>query len=99
MRRSLLAATLAAAAVSIVNPVRAQAPWPAAGPPQWPWPQAASAGAGAQPYPFSAPTPWDAYRQGLINRWELERYEGPTPQALQGPSPDGGNQGGGDRND
>jgi hypothetical protein len=29
----------------------------------------------------------------LINRWELERLEGPTPQALQGPSPDG-NRGG-----
>jgi hypothetical protein len=26
---------------------------------------------------------------GLINRWEIERLEGPTPQALQGPSPDG----------
>ena len=44
------------------------------------------------PLPFHAPTPWDAYRQGLINRWELERLEGPTPQALQGPSPDGGNR-------
>jgi hypothetical protein len=96
--RSLLAVTLAAAAMSGVNPVLAQTPWPAAAPPQWPWPQSASAGV-AQPYPFPAPTPWDAYRQGLINRWELERYEGPTPQALQGPSPDGGNQGGGDRND
>jgi hypothetical protein len=34
-------------------------------------------------------TPNDAYKEGLINRWELERWEGPTPQALQGPSPDG----------
>jgi hypothetical protein len=37
-----------------------------------------------------APTPDDAYRQGLINRWELEQIEGPLPQAMQGPSPDGG---------
>jgi hypothetical protein len=40
-------------------------------------------------YPLNAPTPNDAYKQGLINRWELERLVGPTPQALQGPSPDG----------
>lgn len=42
-----------------------------------------------RPYPFAAPTPSDAYRQGLINRWELEQFEGPTPQAYQGPSPNG----------
>jgi hypothetical protein len=46
-----------------------------------------------QRYPFSAATPRDAYRQGLINRFELEQYEGPTPQALQGPSVDGGRGG------
>lgn len=40
-------------------------------------------------YRFVAPSPEDAYRQGLINRWELEQLEGPTPQALQGPSPNG----------
>ncbi len=40
-------------------------------------------------YRFVAPTPEDAYRQGLINRWELEQLEGPMPQALQGPSPNG----------
>ena len=40
-------------------------------------------------YPFNAPTPRDAYRQGLINRWELEQLAGPEPQALQGPSVDG----------
>ena len=39
--------------------------------------------------------PGDAYRQGLISRWELEQLQGPTPQAMQGPSPDGGNAGGG----
>ena len=52
----------------------------------------------AYPYPFNAPTPDDAYRQGLINRWELERLEGPLPQALQGPSVNGergSNDGGG----
>jgi hypothetical protein len=40
-------------------------------------------------YRFNALTPDDAYRQGLINRWELEQLQGPTPQALQGPSPNG----------
>jgi hypothetical protein len=40
-------------------------------------------------YPLSALTPNDAYKQGLINRWELEQLVGPTPPALQGPSPDG----------
>ena len=34
--------------------------------------------------------PWDAYRQGLVNRWELEQLQGPVPQALQGPSRTGG---------
>jgi hypothetical protein len=56
-----------------------------------PWPTATYPG--IQPYPFPAPTPRDAYRQGLINRWELEQYEGPTPQALQGPSVDGSREG------
>jgi hypothetical protein len=40
-------------------------------------------------YPLNALTPNDAYKQGLINRWELEQLVGPTPPALQGPSPDG----------
>jgi hypothetical protein len=40
-------------------------------------------------YRFNAATPEDAYRDGLINRWELEQLEGPTPQAMQGPSPNG----------
>ena len=89
MRRALIGITLAGAVASIFSPARAQSPWPAAVAPQWPWPQAASAEV-FQPYPFSvAPTPSDAYRQGLINRWELERFEGPTTQALQGPSPEG----------
>ena len=48
-----------------------------------------------QAYALVAPTPGDAYKQGLINRWQLEQLQGPTPQALQGPSPDGGNAGGG----
>lgn len=38
-----------------------------------------------QPYRYT--TPGDDYRNGLITRWELERIEGPTPQALQGPNP------------
>ena len=50
----------------------------------------------AQRYPFPGVSPEDAYRDGVINRWQLEQYEGPTPQALQGPNPSGnkGNQGG-----
>jgi len=100
MRRFLSGVTLAVAIASIFSPARAQAPSPAA-PPQWPWPQQAYVGT-YQPVPrpplLNAPTPWDAYKQGLINRWELEQLEGPTPQAMQGPSPDGGSQGGGDRN-
>lgn len=50
-------------------------------------------------YPLNAATPDDAYRQGLINRWELERLTGPLPQALQGPSVNGehGDSDGGSR--
>jgi hypothetical protein len=94
MRRILIGVTVAVTVATIIGPVWAQAPSPTA-PPQWPWLQAAYAGT-SQPYPFPAVTPSDAYRQGLINRWELERFEGPTPQALQGPSPDGTRNGGGD---
>jgi len=97
MRHSFIVGALAVTLGTIINPVWAQAPLPAAAPPQWAWPQTAYVGT-SQPYPFQALTPGDAYKQGLINRWELERWEGPTPQAMQGPSPDGGNQGGGDRN-
>ena len=51
-------------------------------------------------YPLNAPTPHDAYRQGLINRWEFEGLEGPLPQALQGPPVDSdrGDSDGGGRN-
>ena len=90
--------TLAATVATTISPVRAQLPSPAVAPPQWP--PAAYFGSTYQRYPFPAPTPRDAYREGLINRWELERFEGPTPQALQGPSPDGnrgGDGGGGGR--
>ena len=74
--------------VAVINPVRAQAPLPT-------WPPAYSAGA-SQAYPFAALPPWDAYRQGFINRWELEQLQGPIPQALQGPTPNGrGGSGGG----
>ena len=77
--------------VAPMSPAAGQAP-SAPAPPQWPWPQQAYAPGAFQPAPLSnAPTPGDAYKQGLISRWELERLEGPTPQALQGPSPNGGN--------
>ena len=71
-----------------ISSARAQAPSPSAAP-QWPGPQQAYVGP-YQPAPLlNAITPWDAYRQGLINRWELEPLQGPIPQALQGPSPNG----------
>jgi hypothetical protein len=77
--RHLLIGVTAAASIAIIGPLWAQVPPPAT--------------YLAQRYPFPAPTPSDAYRQRLINRWELERLEGPTPQALQGPSVDGGDRG------
>jgi hypothetical protein len=77
-------AIVAIAFIIISTPAWAQTPAPLFGP--WlgaPYPDPYS-------YRFNAPTPEDAYREGLINRWELEQLEGPTPQALQGPSPNGG---------
>lgn len=76
--RHFLIGVAAAAIIAVIGPVWAQAPQP--------WPPAAYP---AQRYPFPSVTPEDAYREGLINRLELEHYEGPTPQALQGPSVDG----------
>jgi hypothetical protein len=61
------------AAIAAISPVWAQAP-------VYPDPYS---------YRFVAPTPEDAYREGLINRWQLEQITGPTSQALQGPSPNG----------
>ena len=60
------------------------------------WGQAASPRQPPAPYGYYravAPTPEDAYRDGLITRWELEQLQGPTPQALQGPSPNGRSEG------
>ena len=67
-------------AVATIGSVQAQVPL-AASPPVY----------ADDPYSYRsvALTPSDAYKQGLINRWELERLEGPLPQAFQGPSPDG----------
>ena len=75
-KRSIGGVTVAMAMV-IGGPAWAQAQWPPATPPD------------PYGYRLNAPTPDDAYRQGLINRWDLERIVGPTPQALQGPSPNG----------
>jgi hypothetical protein len=84
---SVVAVTLA-----LISPAWAQGPSAPAAPEWPPWPQQAYVPGAYPPAPLlNAPTPGDAYRQGLINRWELERLEGPTPQALQGPSPNGGN--------
>jgi hypothetical protein len=92
--------TLAVAAAALVgiSPVRAQLRSPVPVPPQWP--AAPYSGSSYQGYWLSAPTPRDAYRDGTINRWQLQQLEGPLPQALQGPSVDGnrgGDGGGGDR--
>jgi hypothetical protein len=91
--------TLAITAATLISSVQAQTPSLAAVPPQGP--PAAYSGSTYQPYPILAPTPRDAYRDGTINRWELEQLEGPLPQALQGPSVDGNRGGdggsGGDR--
>ena len=88
--RHLLIGFTAAATIAVIGPVSAQVPPPGA--PQ-PLPSAAYA---AQRYPFPGATPDDAYKDGLINRWEFERYTGPIPQALQGPSVNGdrGREGG-----
>jgi hypothetical protein len=82
MKHVSIGVTVALTIVAI-GPLWAQVLPPQASPPAtYPSP--------VQRYPFPAPTPRDAYRQGLINRWQLEQYEGPTPQALEGPSVDGG---------
>ena len=85
--RHLLVGVIGAVTLLMVSPVGAQAPSPAITGQS----QRLAPAVYADPYGYrqNALTPTDAYRQGLINRWELERLEGPTPQALQGPSPDG----------
>lgn len=70
--------------IAVIGPAWAQFPPP--GTPQGA-PPAAYPGP-VQRYPFPGLAPRDAYRSGLINRFELEQFEGPTPQALQGPSVD-----------
>jgi hypothetical protein len=83
MRYPLIGITAAVAV--IISPAWAQAPAPGAYRAQRP----PAAYPDPYGYRFAAPTASDAYRQGLISRWELEQVEGPTPQALQGPSPNG----------
>lgn len=89
MRHLLIGAT-AAATMAVIGPLWAQVPPPG---PLQPWPPTAYR---VQQYPFPGASPEDAYRDGIINRWQLERYEGPTPQALAGPNPSGnkGDEGG-----
>jgi hypothetical protein len=85
-----------AAAMAVINPVWAQAYYPGSPQPQQFAPgqsqQATAAPAPGNPNSWQslALTPRDAYREGIINRWQLEQLEGPLPQSLQGPSPDGG---------
>ena len=94
MRYLLMHVTLAVAVATVITPVQAQNPSVAVAPPQVP--PAASSGGTSQTYPFPAPTPEDAYRAGIINRWEYEQFVGPLPQALRGPSVDGTRGGNGD---
>jgi len=98
MKHLSMRATLAATAVTIFSPVSAQVPPSPVSPSQWP--PGTYYSSTYQPYPFPAPTPEDAYRDGIINRWQYEQLVGPLPQAVQGPSPNGnrgGDGGGGDR--
>ena len=85
MKHVLIGVT-AAMTIAVIGQVWAQA-LPPATPPAWP--PAAAYPSPVQRYPFNGAAPRDAYRDGQINRWDLERFEGPTPQALQGPSVDG----------
>ena len=78
---------LAVTVATVITFVQAQIASAAVAPPQLP--PAAYSGGTYQSYPFPAPTPEDAYRAGLINRWQLEQLAGPLPQALQGPSVNG----------
>ena len=94
MRHLLMYVTLAVTVATVITPVQAQSPSVAVAPPQLP--PAAYSGSTYQSYPFPAPTPEDAYRAGLINRWEYEQFVGPLPQALRGPSVDGTRGGNGD---
>jgi hypothetical protein len=94
MRHSLIHITLAVTVATVITPVQAQTPSVAVAPPQVP--SAAYPGNTYQTYPFPAPTPEDAYRAGIINRWEYEQFVGPLPQALRGPSVDGTRGGNGD---
>src|SRR3954453_21433919 len=87
MRHVSMRIALAVTGALIIAPVRAQVPQLAAVPPQGPPP--AYSGSTYQGYPILAPTPEDAYRDGTINRWQLEQLTGPLPQALQGPTPNG----------
>jgi hypothetical protein len=80
--RHLLIGVTGAVTIAVIAPAWAQVPPPVTPPVAYPY-------AYRQPYPFPGITPRDAYRQGVINRWQLEQFEGPQPQALQGPSVDG----------
>ena len=78
---------LAVTVATVITLVQAQIASAAIAAPQLP--PAAHSGGTYQSSPFPAPTPEDAYRAGLINRWQLEQLAGPLPQALQGPSVNG----------
>ena len=85
MVRHLLIGVTAATTIAVIGPLSAQVPAPSTPQPLPP----ATYTAPVQRYPFPGTTPEDAYRAGLIDRSELERFGGPIPPALQGPSVNG----------
>jgi hypothetical protein len=78
-------AMLLCAGLGIASPAWAQAPYPAFGPPQQP----PAAYPNQDGWRSTSPDPEDAYKDGLITRWQFEQLRGPLPQALQGPSVNG----------
>ena len=91
--KPLVIGVAAAITVAVIGPVLAPVAAPEVQQAQW------AGTAGYSRDPLNAATPEDAYRQGLINRWQLQQITGPLPQALLGPSVNGekGDNGGGDR--
>ena len=83
MRHLFRRITLAVAAATIINPVQAQIVLPAPAPPPWP---PGTYSSNSFPYLFPAPTPEDAYREGLINRWKYEQL-GAAPDGDAGTEP------------
>lgn len=68
------------ASLAVIGPASAQVAPYGAPPP---------GGYAASPTQSAGLPPEDAYREGLINRWQLEQSVGQLPAALQGPAVNG----------